>query len=94
MDKPLEADDKITACTVKVKGSIPTDAEWSIFVTNNALDDDPVWEDCADKVKMGLPYAFSNKEAEKGFAFNFRVSISRGSSGVGGYITSIEGGFA
>lgn len=94
LDKPLDADDKITACTVKVKGAIPTDAEWSVFVTNNALDDEPVWEDCTSKVKIEMPYAFQNKEAKNGFAFNFKVSISRGSSGLGGYITSIEGGFA
>lgn len=90
---PFPADDRITACALNVEGSIPADAVCKFEVTNNALDTEPVWEDCTAKSKAGFSYIFTNKTAENGFAFNFRVTISRGASGSGGYITSISGGF-
>lgn len=91
--QPFPADDVISACALNVEGSIPADAVCKYEVTNNALDDEPVWEDCTKKSQAGFSYVFTNKSAENGFAFNFRVTISRGESGSGGYITSISGGF-
>lgn len=91
--QPFPADDVISACSLAVEGSIPADAVCKYEVTNNALDTEPVWEDCTAKSKAGFSYIFTNKTAENGFAFNFRVTISRGASGSGGYITSISGGF-
>lgn len=93
LTNPFPADDRISACALNVEGSIPADAVCKFEVTNNALDNEPVWEDCTAKSKAGFSYIFSNKTAENGFAFNFRVTISRGASGSGGYITSISGGF-
>lgn len=91
--QPFPADDVISACALNVEGSIPADAVCKYEVTNNALDDEPVWEDCTKKSQAGFSYVFTNKSAENGFAFNFRVTISRGESGSGGYISSISGGF-
>lgn len=91
--QPFPADDVISACALNVEGSIPADAVCKYEVTNNALDTEPVWEDCTKKSQAGFSYVFTNKTAENGFAFNFRVTISRGASGSGGYITSISGGF-
>ena len=91
--QPFPADDVISACALNVDGSIPADAIRKFEVTNNALDTEPVWEDCTKKSQAGFSYVFTNKTAENGFAFNFRVTISRGASGSGGYITSISGGF-
>lgn len=91
--QPFPADDRISACALNVEGSIPADAVCKYEVTNNAIDTEPVWEDCTAKSKAGFSYVFTNKSAENGFAFNFRVTISRGASGSGGYITSISGGF-
>lgn len=91
--QPFPADDVISACALNVEGSIPSDAVCKYEVTNNALDTEPVWEDCTKKSQAGFSYVFTNKSAENGFAFNFRVTISRGASGSGGYITSISGGF-
>lgn len=91
--QPFPADDRISACALNVEGSIPADAVCKYEVTNNALDAEPVWEDCTKKSQAGFSYVFTNKTAENGFAFNFRVTISRGASGSGGYITSISGGF-
>lgn len=93
LNTPLEADDVIRACSLKIDGSLPTDTDLLCEVTNNAKDDNPVWEDCTIKVKAGLSYAFKNKTAAKGFAFNFRISAGRGASNAGGYISKISGGF-
>ena len=74
-------------------GHIPADADYTVEVTNNANDDDPVWEDCTIEVKNGGNHIFTNETAENGFAFNFRVNVKRGASGEGGYISGIQGGF-
>ena len=93
LEEPMEADAQITICAITVAGSIPADAEYTVEVTNNAKDTSPVWEDCTTAAKNGTNYLFTNETAANGFAFNFRVTVSRGSSDVGGYITSIQGGF-
>lgn len=93
LETPLTADDVISICSLKIKGLIATDTILTCEVTNNANDTTPVWEDCTAKVKTEMVYAFKNKSAENGFAFNFRIFAQRGASGAGGYITSIEGGF-
>lgn len=93
LETPMTADDVISICAITVAGSIPSDAEYTVEVTNNANDAEPVWEDCTAESKNGRNYLFSNETATNGFAFNFRVTAKRGSSGTGGYITSIQGGF-
>ena len=93
LEEPMEADAQITICAITVAGSIPADAEYTVEVTNNAKDTSPVWEDCTTAAKNGTNYLFTNETAANGFAFNFRVTASRGSSDVGGHITSIQGGF-
>ena len=91
--EPMEADGPITMCALSVSGSIPADAEFAVEAANNALDAVPVWEDCTAAVKLGVNHIFANQTAANGFAFNFRVRVSRGESGKGGYITSVQGGF-
>ncbi|MEY8230230.1 DUF6273 domain-containing protein [Oscillospiraceae bacterium 50-16] len=93
LEEPMEADAQITICVLSVAGFIPADAHYTVEVTNNALDDAPVWEDCTSEVKSGANHIFENKAAANGFAFNFRVTAERGPSGEGGYITSVQGGF-
>ena len=92
--EPMEADAKITLCVLSVIGSIPADAEYKVEVTNNAKDTTPTWEDCTTAVKAGANYIFTNTATPaNGPAFNFRITASRGESGTGGYITSVQGGF-
>ena len=91
--EPMEADAKISLCVLSVIGSIPADAEYTVEVTNNAKDDAPAWEDCTQQVKTGANYIFENDSAVNGYAFNFRIKAKRGASGVGGYVTSVQGGF-
>lgn len=93
LETPMDADAKISICAITVTGHIPTDADYTVEVTNNAKDDSPVWEDCTQECKVGNNYLFQNETATNGFAFNFRVTAERGDSDEGGYITSIQGGF-
>ncbi len=93
MTEPMEADAQITIMAMSVTGDIPADANFQVLVTNNAKDTEPTWEDATSEVKNGANYLFENQSAQNGFAFNFKVIASRGSSGIGGYISSIQGGF-
>lgn len=92
---PLTADDTITVAALTLEGSFPEDMSLTVGLTNNALDDAPVWETATD-VQRGesrafVHHAFANKTAAKGAAFNYKVTITRGASGVGGNITMIGG---
>ena len=90
---PLAVDGDITVAVLQVTGSIPDDAKFKVEVTNNANDPSPVWQDATVEVQKGVNIVFENKTATAGAAFNFRVSISRGASGTGGYIEAISGAF-
>ena len=78
-----------------LEGSFPADMSLTVEMTNNALDDSPVWENCTDiqrgESRAFVHHAFANKTAAKGAAFNYKVTITRGASGVGGNITMIGG---
>lgn len=93
--QPLTADDTITVAALTLEGSFPADMSLTVELTNNGLDDAPVWENCTDiqsgEAKAFVHHAFTNKTAARGFAFNYKVTISRGESGVGGSITMIGG---
>ena len=90
---PLAVDGDITVAILQVTGSIPDDAVFKAEVTNNANDPSPVWQDATVEVKKGVNIVFTNSTAANGAAFNFRVSISRGASGTGGYIEAVSGAF-
>ena len=93
--QPLTADDTITVAALTLEGSFPADMSLSVELSNNARDDAPVWENCTDiqrgESRAFAHHAFTNKTAAKGAAFNYKVTITRGASGVGGNITMIGG---
>ena len=91
--EPLEADDAITVMVLNIVGALPVDAMLQVLVTNNAKDTTPVWEDATADIKSGANHVFTNKTAANGFAFNFKLNVSRGNSDTGGYISSIGGAF-
>ena len=91
--EPLEADDAITVMVLNIVGALPVDAVLKVLVTNNAKDAAPVWEDATADIKNGANHVFTNKTAANGFAFNFKLTVSRGASGQGGYISNIGGAF-
>ena len=89
----LPADDIIQVMVMTLTSSIPADANLKVLVTNNANDSSPVWEDATADIKSGVNHAFTNKTAANGFAFNFKLSVERGASDTGGYISNIGGAF-
>lgn len=91
--EPLAVEGDITVAVLQVTGSIPDDAVFRAEVTNNANDPSPVWQNVTAEVQKGVNIVFENKTATAGAAFNFRVSISRGASGTGGYIEAVSGAF-
>ena len=90
---PLAADDAISVMVMTIVGTLPADAVMEVLVTNNAKDTTPVWEDATADVKNGANHVFTNKTAANGFAFNFKLSVERGASDTGGYISNIGGAF-
>lgn len=91
--EPLTVEGDITVAVLQVTGSIPDDATFKVEVTNNANDPSPVWQNATTEVQKGVNIVFTNSTAANGAAFNFRVSISRGASGTGGYIEAVSGAF-
>lgn len=91
--EPLAVEGDITVAVLQVTGSIPDDAVFKAEVTNNANDPSPVWQDVTTEVQKGTNIVFSNSTATNGAAFNFRISVSRGASGTGGYIEAVTGAF-
>ena len=91
--EPLTVEGDITVAVLQVTGSIPDDAVFKAEVTNNANDPSPVWQDATVEVQKGVNIVFTNSVATNGAAFNFRVSVSRGASGTGGYIEAVSGAF-
>lgn len=91
--QPMEADGPISVCVLSVSGSIPADAAYTVEVSNNAKDEAPAWEDCTEEIRTGANHIFTNDAAANGPAFSFRLSVERGGSGQGGYISSVQGGF-
>lgn len=89
----LPADDIIQVMVMTLTSSIPAGANLKVLVTNNANDSSPVWEDATVDIKSGVNHVFINKTAANGFAFNFKLSVERGASDTGGYISNIGGAF-
>ena len=93
LDEPMAVEGDITVARLAVTGEIPEDAEYTVEVTNNANDDEPAWQVCTAEVKNGGNIVFENHDNANGAAFNFRVTVKRGPSNQGGYITGISGAF-
>ena len=89
---PLAVSGDITAAVMSVVGQIPAGAVYKVEATNNAKDTSPAWQDVTAEVKSGANIVFKNKTAVNGAAFNFRITVERGTS-AGGYISGVSGAF-
>ena len=89
---PLAVAGDITAAVLSVLGDIPAGAIYKVEATNNAKDTSPVWQDVTSEVKSGVNIVFTNTTAANGAAFNFRITVKRGTS-TGGYISGVGGAF-
>ena len=90
--EPLAVDGDITVAIMSVLGEIPAGATYKVEATNNAKDSSPVWQDVTEEVKNGSNIVFENSVAANGAAFNFRITVARGTS-AGGYISGVSGAF-
>lgn len=92
LKEPLAVDGDITVAIMSVLGEIPAGATYKVEATNNAKDSSPVWQDVTKEVRDGSNIVFENNVAANGAAFNFRITVARGTS-AGGYISGVSGAF-
>ena len=90
--EPMAVDGDITLALMAVIGEIPAGATYKVEATNNAKDSSPVWQDVTEEVRDGSNIVFENNVAANGAAFNFRITVARGTS-AGGYISGVSGAF-
>ena len=93
LDEPLAVEGDISVAVLGIVGNIPEDADLLVEATNNGNDPEPVWQDVTDEVLTETNIVFENKNNTNGAAFNFRITVERGESNEGGYITSVSGAF-
>lgn len=93
LTKPLAVAGDITVAIMAMVGQIPGDAKYTIEATNNAKDANPVWQDVTSEVDNSQNIVFKNHVVQNGSAFAFRITIERGSSNTGGYISAVTGAF-
>lgn len=91
LKQPRVFEEALTKGLINLIDNIPDDAIYTIEVTNNALDENPVWQDITEKARYTSKFEFVNQTAANGFAFNFRIRAKRGESGEDGYIKLIGG---
>lgn len=91
--EPLAIAGDITVAVLAVVGNIPEDAIYQVEATNNGKDPSPVWQDVTAEVQSGGNIVFHNHVAANGAAFNFRITVERGASNTGGYISAVTGAF-
>lgn len=89
----FETEELAAVAAMRLIGDIPEDAEVKIELTNNFGDDSPMWEDASAELLANRNYAFTNQTAANGNVFNFRITLSRGPSDTGGYLSGIVGTF-
>ena len=89
----IETTSLVAYVKIQMTGSVPADATVECLVSNNAADTTPVWEDATTAFLNGTSHAFTNSTAANGYAFGYKVTITEGQSGEGGYINSIYGGY-
>jgi hypothetical protein len=82
---PLTSVTNITKLIMSITGSIPSDSDYQVLVTN----DGTTWTDVTNNIINHTPFNFGSV----GQAFNFQVSVTRGLSDIGGYISTIGGSF-
>lgn len=95
---PFTVEGDITLGIIALTGNFPSDIDINVQLTNNALDENPVWQDCTTDYKKELNTIFENTTTENGAAFNFKIYCGRGADSATKtdeiyYITSIQGAF-
>lgn len=73
----LEPAADISLALLSYSGELDENATITASVTNNALDDEPAWQDCSDEFKNSLNIGFDNITHINNPAFNFKITIQR-----------------
>lgn len=78
---PAELDYQPTSITPRFGMTVDARASITVEVTNNALDEEPTWEDATEAYKSGKPYTFTNQEkTAEAWAVAVRIKIEAGNS--------------
>jgi len=94
LETPLEASDMPARIVVNVDRQIPEGATFQVLVCNNGYDTEPVWEDCTNRVIMGILHHFTNtKKTTAEWGVNVRVLINRNGAAGACHILGIGGNF-
>lgn len=90
----VNSSEVVSKFLLNIKGDIPEDVDLTVEVTNNANDDEPVWQEVtSNEINSNSFVDFENDTVQNGNAFNFKVTVDNSSSGSTGYISSINGMF-
>jgi hypothetical protein len=77
---------------LNVLGNFPSGSALSIYVTNNAFDDTPTWQQVTlDQINTGNYAALANTVVDNGNAFSIRVETDRGTATEPCFIERISG---
>ena len=91
---PLEADDMVTKAIININRTIPPDAKMTVYICNNAFDDNPTWQNVTHFVLRNAKILILNeaKTADK-WGVNIRVEVERNGATGDCFISSIGGVF-
>ena len=91
---PLEADDMVTKAIININRTIPPDAKMTVYICNNAFDDNPTWQNVTHFVLSNAKILILNetKTADK-WGVNIRVEVERNGAKGDCFISSIGGVF-
>lgn len=91
---PLEADDMVTKAIININRTIPPDAKMTVYICNNAFDDNPTWQNVTHFVLRNAKILILNetKTADK-WGVNIRVEVERNGAKGDCFISSIGGVF-
>jgi hypothetical protein len=92
--QPFPVSEMPAVCIVNVTRMIPPGASFKVEACNNGNDASPTWEDMTSAVLAARKYYFSNTaKTASTWAFNVRVTASRGTAVGDLYISGIGGNF-
>jgi hypothetical protein len=94
LKNPIPRAAKPNNIVLTVPRVIPSGAIFEVFVTNNAIDDAPVWEDCTAAVLAGDFHSFANADKTAAYwGVNVRVHVERNGAVGDCHIAGVGGSF-
>jgi hypothetical protein len=92
--EPLPADDMPTAAALNVQGSFPVGSILEAWISNNANDEEPYWQDVSNKLNTGKAIILTNNDkTADDWGIGIRVKLSRNGAVGDCYISGVSGGY-